>query len=192
MNLPKLLELIQTQRHDFLNHLQVISGLLQLNKADRVREYIGRVSLEMAQHGKTARVIVPEVTAALLTGFNEASMSQIGLELTVESSLAECAVPGPVLGEALEHSMDCAITAMALSGTEDRRLKVIFSENGENHVCRLLFSGTPPPAGMDHFTKELASVENLLEPYGGRVNLEMAGGSMEIFLMFPRKEPQIG
>jgi hypothetical protein len=31
----------------FLNHLQVISGFLQLNKPDRIREYIELVTVEM-------------------------------------------------------------------------------------------------------------------------------------------------
>lgn len=191
MNLEKLLDFIQAQRHDFLNHLQVISGLLQLNKADQVREYIGRVSMEMAQYSKTARVNVPEVTAALLTGFNDASVSQVELELTVDSNLAGCAVPGPVLGDALERSLGCVLSAMAISETEGRHLEVIFSENGKNHVCRLLFP-EPQPAGVEHFETELAAVGDLLEPYGGRVNLAMANSSIEIFLTFPRKETQIG
>jgi hypothetical protein len=33
-------ELLRKQRHDFLNHLQVIYGLLQLSKMERALEYI--------------------------------------------------------------------------------------------------------------------------------------------------------
>jgi hypothetical protein len=35
-----IMKVIQMQRHDFLNHLQVVSGLTQLRKTDRVVEYI--------------------------------------------------------------------------------------------------------------------------------------------------------
>jgi hypothetical protein len=33
-------EILRKQRHDFLNHLQVIYGLLQLHKTERALEYI--------------------------------------------------------------------------------------------------------------------------------------------------------
>ena len=85
MNLEKLLKIIQAQRHDFLNHLQVVSGLLQLKKYEQVREYIARVSTEMAQLSKTARVSVPEISAALLTGFYDAAMFQIDMKLAVNT-----------------------------------------------------------------------------------------------------------
>lgn len=186
MDLEKLLEVIQVQRHDFLNHLQVISGLLQLNKVDRVREYIGQVSMEMAQLSKTARVKAPEVTATLLAGFNNASMSQIELELTVNSNMADCAVPGPVMGEAIERSLSCAFATMASPEVEERHLEIIFSESEKKHTCRLFFP-EPPLADLGLLEKGLAPVGELLNPHGGRVNLAMANNGIEIFLIFPRK-----
>ena len=79
MRLEKLLDVIQVQRHDFLNHMQVISGLLQLNKLDRLRDYLGQVSMELARFSKTTRVKIPEVTACLLTAYNDAAMIQVEL-----------------------------------------------------------------------------------------------------------------
>lgn len=186
MNLETLLEVIQVQRHDFLNHLQVISGLLQLKKVDRVREYIGQISMEMAQLSQTTRMKLPEVTAALLAGFNEASKSQIDLELTVNSNLADCAVPGPVVGHALERSLNCAFATMASPEVRERRLAVIFEESEKEFTCRLHFPEfqLAAPALLE---QGLAPVAELLDPYGGRVNLAMANSGIEIFLTFPRK-----
>lgn len=191
LNLEDLLEVIQSQRHDFLNHLQVISGLLQLNKVDRAREYIDQVSLEAAQYSKTTQVSIPEVTAALLVGFNNAFMSQIVMELTVNSNLSNCAVPGPVVGQALELSLNCAISAMALPEAIDRRLEVIFAENKRNYICRLNIPKMPMICA-DFFEHGLNSVADLLTLHGGRVNLAVTGGGIEIFLAFPRKDSQIG
>lgn len=186
MNLEKLLEVIQVQRHDFLNHLQVISGLLQLNKVDRVREYIGQIGMEMAQLSKTSRVKIPEVTAALLAGFNDASMSQIELELTINSNLAQCAVPGPVVGEAVERCLNYAFATMASPEAGERRLEVIFAESEKKYTCCLFFP-EPSLEDLDLFEKRLAPVGELLNPYGGRVNLAVANNGIEIFLIFPRK-----
>ena len=62
--IQKLLDVIQGQRYDFLNHLQVISGLLQLNKEERLQDYLAQISLELARFSKTARIKIPDVTAA--------------------------------------------------------------------------------------------------------------------------------
>lgn len=185
------MEVIQVQRHDFLNHLQVISGLLQLNKVDRMREYIGQVCLEVAQTSKTARLKIPEVTAVLLIGFNEASKKQIELELTVNSNLACCATPGPVVGKALEICMNHAFSTMASPEVGERHLEIIFAESEKKYICRLLFP-EPQPADPGILENGLAPVGDLLNPYGGRVNLAMANGSIEIFLIFPRFEDKIG
>jgi len=42
--LAALLEANRHQRHDFLNHLQVVWGYLKLNKPDRAIEYIKEVT----------------------------------------------------------------------------------------------------------------------------------------------------
>lgn len=192
MDLEKLLEVIQVQRHDFLNHLQVISGLLQLNKLDRAREYIGQVSVEMALMSKTSRVKIPEVTAALLTGFNEASRYQIKLELAVNSNLADCAVPGPVAGEALEHSLNCVIENMASPEIiKERILEVLFTESDKKYTCRLFcpfFRLTDPL----RFEKRLAPVGELLAQYGGGAKIAITNNGIEIFLVLPRRETKIG
>ncbi|BAF59013.1 hypothetical protein PTH_0832 [Pelotomaculum thermopropionicum SI] len=185
MNLEKLLKIIQAQRHDFLNHLQVVSGLLQLKKYEQVREYIARVSTEMAQLSKTARVSVPEISAALLTGFYDAAMFQIDMKLAVNTSLAESAVPAPVMGEAVEFGLDCAISLMASPEVIDRRLEVIIEEDEKKYTCRLLFP-EPTLAGAAAFEAGLAPLGDMLAPYGGRVNLAIADG-VEIHMTFPRK-----
>ena len=189
--LKKLLEIIQAQRHDFLNHFQVISGLLQLNKVDRVREYINQVSMEIAQLSKTAKINVPEVTAALLIAFHDASMSQIELELSIDSNFNECTVPGPVLGEVLAYSLGLVISAMSSPEVVGRRLEIIVTESEKNCICRLLF----PESLLDEpefFQKGITTISEMLNPYGGRINLAMANSGMEIFLNFPRKNMQTG
>jgi hypothetical protein len=136
---------------------------------------------------KTARVKVPEVTAALLTSLNDAARLQIELELTVNSDLSHCAAPGPVLGEALERSIGCAFETMAAPEVKERRLEIIFLESEKKYTCRLLFPESKP-ADPDLFENGLAPVGELLNPHGGRVNLAVANNGIEIFLTVPRKE----
>lgn len=189
LDLNNFLEIIQVQRHDFLNHLQVISGLLQLNKVDRAREYIKQVSLEIAHASKTSRIRIPEVTMALLYGLNKAAKCQVEIELTVNADFARCAMPGDVVGKVIEQLVDCALNALAAPEITGRRLEIIFSESEKKYNCRLLF---PEPAQTDlrRFEQALASAGDILNRHGGRVNLAIANSGIEIFLIFPRTEPK--
>ncbi len=187
MRLEKLLDVIQVQRHDFLNHMQVISGLLQLNKLDRLRDYLGQVSMELARFSKTTRVKIPEVTACLLTAYNDAAMIQVELELEVKSAFAGCDVPGPIMAEALERCICSVFKSMESPDLKRRSLEVRFTESDRNYICSLLFP-EPPLEDLCYFENELESVGGLLGPHGGRINMAVANGGMEIFLTFPGNE----
>lgn len=192
MYLKKLLEIIQAQRHDFLNHFQVISGLLQLNKIDRVREYIGQVSMEMVQFSKTAKVNVPEVTAALLAAFHDASMSHIELELTVETDLRNCRLPGPVLGEVLLYCQNLVISSISSpEAVEERLLEIILTENDKNYVCRFIFPEIVANEAY-FYEKGIITISKMINPYGGRINFAVTNNKMEIFLYFPRNQAKSG
>lgn len=79
-----LLEVLRVQRHDFLNHLQVISGLLQLKRYDGAFAYIQQVGEEMGRAGITARLGCPEIVAVILT--SELAASKKGVQINVEIS----------------------------------------------------------------------------------------------------------
>jgi hypothetical protein len=186
LNLEKLLDAIQVQRHDFLNHLQVISGLLQMNKVERVRDYLNQVCMEMVKYSKTARVAMPELTAALIIAINDAAMYQIELELSVTSDLSECTVPGSVVGEVLGLCLDSAFEIMSAPEIENRRIEVVLSENDRKYICRLLFP-EPMLSDLSRFESALVPVADLLSPYGGRLNLAVANNGIEIFFTLPRQ-----
>lgn len=187
MNLKQLLEVIQVQRHDFLNHLQVISGLLQLNRANQARDYIARVVLEVGRMSKTTRVSVPEITAALLVGFNEAYKKQVNFNLTVQADFAGCAVPGPVVGEAMESCLVAVLCCLSGPGIRNGQMEILLGESGNDYFCQVVFC---QPAVEDYFHLEnrLEPVKMRLTSYGGKMNMAMIGDRrVEISLVFPRR-----
>ena len=52
-------KLIQYYRHDFLNILQMVSGLAQLQKTDRLMTYIRKVTDEVQQFGRFIGWVTP-------------------------------------------------------------------------------------------------------------------------------------
>ena len=191
MDIEKLLEVIQVQRHDLLNHFQVISGFLQLNKPDRIREYIELAIKEMKGMSQTTRFKTPEVTAALLIGLNEAAKHQVKLELAVISSLDECTVPGPVVGRALEKVMNCFFDNLASYELGDRHFTVKFQESEK--VYTICFSG--PVLCIDDpvvLKNDLEPVNKLLKTYDGRSDIAVSSETIEIILNLPRKTTKSG
>lgn len=190
MEIKKLLEVIQTQRHDFLNHLQVISGLVQLNKVDRIREYISLALLEIGRMSETAKVKIPEVTAALLICLNEAAKYQVEVKLTVTSNLSDSDVNGLVLGETILSCLDAVIKSLARPDVLDRRLEITFFESGKVYICRLFFV---KPLIFDLSTLEKAiKFSEDFSFSGGRVERVISDNLIEICLIIPRKQLENG
>lgn len=191
MELQKLLEVIQVQRHDFLNHLQVISGCLQLNKADRVQEYIRQVIADMRVMSQTARLEIPEVALALLVGINEAAKYQMEVALTVDSKMDECAVPGTVAGLALEYVWSCFLENLSPPGMDKRSLALRLAESREKYtVC--LGSRASNICDFLLLKERLAPVREHLHKHGGESNVNLTGENLEILLEFPRKRAENG
>lgn len=187
MKLEKLLDAIQGERHDLLNHLQVISGLLQLNKVDRAVDYLKQVSNEVVKYSLTSKVAIPELGAALLIVINEAAMLQIELVLSINSDLAKCAVPGSVVSNALEICLNSAFETVSVQESgERRRLEVEFAESEQEYTCRLLFP-EPLPVDLKRFEAALEPAVAMLSPYGGSLGLAIANKSVEIFFTLPRQ-----
>jgi len=59
-------KIIRRERHDFLNHLQILRGFLQLGKYDKVIEYIDRISEDIHRRQEYFRLF-DEETALKLT-----------------------------------------------------------------------------------------------------------------------------
>lgn len=191
MELEKLLEVIQVQRHDFLNHLQVISGFLQLNKPERIREYIELVTADMNVMSQTLRFKIPELTAVLLVGFNEAVKYQAEMELTVNSNLGECTVPGPVVGGALESVIKSFLENLCTPESCTKVFKVRLAENGTGYTICL----SSPAFFIEDpvlLKKGLEPVKEMLNKYYGELRTALSRDSIEIFLDLPGKQAENG
>ena len=63
----ELVGILRNQRHSFMNHLQVISGWLQLKKPARALEYIEGIRKRQDQEGQVLRVRTVDLLILLLS-----------------------------------------------------------------------------------------------------------------------------
>lgn len=184
MEMKELLEVIQVQRHDFLNHLQVISGLVQLNKEDRVRDYIKQVCVEYERLSKITRLKSAEIKAVLLIAMNEAAKCQVEILFEIETDMRTLGVPGDIAGVALDRCMKHAIKFLAPPEVNDRRIKLTMSEGEKKITVKLGFPGVPAEVVKE--AQEQMDLSRYLESYGGSVGLAVTEKEAEIYIIFPK------
>lgn len=191
MNTAMFLEIMSLQRHDFLNHMQVISGLVQLNKIDKVKEYINQVSLIFEKQSKVSHLSLPEVSAVLLIVQYLADKHQIEILCDINTKLVDCAIPGKVLGNALEEILEQSLEYLLPLGLTDRSLKISITESEKKYLFKISFS-KPPHWEEDTAQKKVAMVANKVLSYGIKIGIAVSDHWIEIFLVFPRRLPDQG
>nr|WP_238480759.1 Spo0B domain-containing protein [Desulforadius tongensis] len=182
--MPELLEVIQVQRHDFLNHLQVISGLLQLNRGERVKDYIDQITREMAPLSAVTRLKVPELKAVLLIAVHKAKKHQIDFVYNIDTHLDDFAVPGAVLAEAVEECINAAVERLSPAHIEDRRLLFALTERENEFVFKFRLPGLSPGvlAGLEdklRYSRDLSERDI-------HAGVAAASNGTEIYLTVPR------
>lgn len=85
--------LLRGQRHAFLNHLQVISGWLQMGQADRARQYLQAVARRLEAGGALARAEPADLALALLLAAQVAESHAVELAWDLPDPLAASVQP---------------------------------------------------------------------------------------------------
>lgn len=184
MDIAIFLEMMSVQRHDLLNHMQVISGLVQLNKIDRVREYINQVSLEVERMSRVGHLEIPEVAAVLLMGHFQAGKHQVEVIYDINTDLKCCGVPGHLLGEVVQKVFEQSLESLVPPDVPNRMLKISCSESDKNYLIKIFCP--EPDKKAEKAQARLAEIGSSLTQYGGKVGIVVSAGGGEIFIVFPR------
>jgi len=183
-----LVKVIQIQRHDFLNHLQVVSGLIQLGKTDRVREYINDICLNMQLISTINRIRIPEIVAALMIGHNLAFEQQVDVNYMLEDELDETVLSGETLGNILVD-MQKVLFAFAATISEEPSVNLVIEKLKNDYICRLNVKtyseeDNTLPATKEILNDLLQTAKNKLGLDKGRVEITNSKGILEIALIF--------
>lgn len=185
-NLQEMLQVIKGQRHDFVNHIQVVYGLLNLKEINKARNYISKLYRDVQVSGDILHLGIPELSALLLVKTGAAAGKGISLSMDIETSLAAIQVSSLDLVAVVGNLINNALEAVENMEPMDREVKFhIFAESGF-YVIQVHNSGTIPEGIHDRLFESgfstrgdseergigLASVKYLAEKYKGKVVLE--------------------
>lgn len=138
----ELIPLLRWQRHDFLNHLQVISGYIQLQKSDRALVYLRQAIDQMEQVGRIMRLLQPDLALIALTKIKGAAAKGINLEMKIETRMENLALEPGKAADLWETAWDLAL---ALCNRDTLRFTLTDEEDGYRLHFHIPVPVAPPP-----------------------------------------------
>lgn len=118
---------LRAQRHDFLNHLQVVYSLIEMKEYKEANDYIERVYGSIASVGRVLRTANPAINALLQVKLGVCEKAGIQVKLDIRSPWKDLSIPGwemcKILGNLLDNAID------ALQEVSDRHLTLTLTED---------------------------------------------------------------
>lgn len=119
---------LRAQRHDFLNHLQVVYSLMEMGDYDEANAYIEKVYGKITAVSRVMKTANPAVNALLQVKVGECEKAHIRAEVNILSAWKDLPVPGWEMCKVLSNLMDNAIDALEEMDGE-RRLTITLTED---------------------------------------------------------------
>lgn len=181
-HLNELVRAIRAQRHDFVNHLQVVYALMRTDKIDKAQQYIEDLCQQVRITGEILQLNVPELSALFLAKEDLAATKKISFKIIVDSNLDGLSVKPLDLIAVVGNLIDNAFDAVEPLPDEDRKVFFKIFETPKFFVFQTVNPGYLPQELREKIfqlgfsTKKgsnrgigLASVKSVVERYNGRI-----------------------
>jgi len=171
----QMMSLLRRQRHDFLNHLQIISALAQLNKTERILEYIEQANRELDRERRLTALLPAEAGLVLLEWSHQLEENGIYLKVELKTDLFRQA-NGAKLAALLRGIMDI-IGREAVEGKEKEVVIKGWQERG-TEVLQIVARGV---AG--ELPRYVMRFEELARSVPARLTVSREEGSLSVTIL---------
>ncbi len=127
---------LRAQRHDFLNHLQVVYSLIEMEEYGEANDYIEQVYGRITAVSRVMKTANPAVNALLQVKTAACDRDGIPAEVSITSNWEnlEATLPDWEMCKVLSNLIDNAIDAMENLPPEKRRLRIALGENVKQYT----------------------------------------------------------
>lgn len=194
---------LRAQRHDFMNHLQVVFGLIEMEEYEEAKAYIERVYGDIQRVGLALKTAVPAVNALLAAKLNDCAERGIQTDLDIRSAWQGlptsdwemCRVLGNLIDNAMDALKDAPHPRLTIRTGEDLHSYTFSVENNgpaipEELRARIFQSGFTTKAtghGMG-----LSIVKEIMAGHGGDIAVESDDHVTRFVGTLPKERPQEG
>jgi sensor histidine kinase regulating citrate/malate metabolism len=191
---------LRTQRHDYLNHIQVIYSLMELEEYDEAKNYIEPVYKDIVRVSKALKTSEPAVNALLQAKLQMAKKNDIDMELEIKSDLKYLNMEPWEFCRVIGNIIDNAIFALKLK-PDNRYMLVEFAEDLQNIKINISNNGdTISKEIIDNIFKTgfttkgnngdgmgLSIVKEIVENFSGTVSVTSNDQRTSFEIVIPKK-----
>lgn len=136
-----LIAVLNRYRHDWMNDLQVLFGYIQLNRQDKIKEYIARLSDKLTRESLVAKLADPDLVAYLIRF--RATNDRLHLEVVPagEIDLTKLGLKGRQAGAWIPAVIDAFAAAVPPEETDGNRLVAELDWDGERLTADFRYTG---------------------------------------------------
>lgn len=192
---------LRAQRHDFINHLQVVHSLIQLKEHDEAANYIAKTYEDIRQVGELLKTANPAVNGLLAAKKQQAHEKNVELEFHITARLNNPPIPDWELCRILSNLLDNAIFAASeKNGTVHISLRedihrVYFSIENPGDIDKKILENLYEPGfttkGEKGTGMGLYIVKTTLDKYNGQVSIDTGDGSTRFYGYIPTSHKNI-
>ena len=134
---------LRIQRHDFLNHLQVVYSLIEMREYDEANRYIEQVYGDIQSVSQALKTACAPVNALLRAKIAEAEQKGIRVECIVHAVWEKLPLPAWEMCRVLSNLIDNAMDA--LQGTKAPCLWIYLNEDVKSYAFEVKNNGPAIP-----------------------------------------------
>jgi len=192
---------LRKQRHDFMNHLQVVFSLTELEEYGEAMQYIERVYGDIQRVGSVLKTSIPAVNALISAKQADCEEHGVRFETEIASPWTDLPISGwemcRVFGNLIDNARD-AITEVG--ATEGKYIRVILGETLNAFTFSIINNGPRIPDRhmtsifIPGFTTKsqghgsgLSIVHDIMNAYGGKITVESSDNRTVFSGMIPKK-----
>lgn len=202
--LEKLNNTLRAQRHDFLNHLQIVYGLIELDEFIEVGKYIKDIYGDIQNVSKFLKTSQPAINALLQAKTASAEKNDIEVELDIKSKLDLLPMDPWEVSRVISNLIDNAIDSL-MDLEKNRKLYISIHERIDKYTIVITDNGPKIPENIKNRIFEpgfstkakdekgmgLAIVNNIVDDFKGTIRFDSSDAVTRFIIQIPKKAKSV-
>ena len=178
-----MVKLIRDQKHDYLNHLQVIMGNLQLEKRDKALNYLRQVTSNLLEVGPITKLDNSYLSILLLIALQKSRNLGVNLCFNIEPPAPSCRYYRQETIDFFYLMLNTTIDYIARLKQEENWLKVTYKEDFQEPQWELTMA---PILAYGSLYRSLRKKQELAGNIYGSLSINQPPGLTAIILSIPK------
>ena len=176
-NIYSLLNSVRSQRHDFINHVQIINSLFHTHDKEGLTAYLSHLTNDITVLNNVLKVDNPFIGALLNSKIDKAGLKGIDLQVDINAKLSNLSTKAFDLTRILDNLISNAIEDIEQHNKSEKWIKVTIKEQGPFLSITVTNPGSP----------SVECAERIFEPGYTTKNGEHSGLGLHICKQLGRK-----